>query len=523
MFEFPFAGSGDCQVAKHLESFCKKEVYDIEMCSECYHRSNTQTDWFTEVCIPPHMLVWARESSYHPYKPAKVIGIDKTSTHKIDVRFFGGNHFMINIPPADCYIYSKENPNGKCDENTRMQLIGSFVVIHYVFFICSSLLFRYYFYNKIPFKLQELDKHIANIKKVFLTPFVEVGGKTKFDVNKIGDYLMQMMPNLKLPPNYTLKIKPEYLKSSKRISVTPSQSNRKRSKDNSSVLIKTLPQVRVILENCDHLLIEAKREIDDGQLSAAGTEVFNIDVEMYNIPDPIEYTSDFTIQRVSESLNSITGYAENGTTNPCKEIATNVPIVASQLTVNDGIQNVGQQKAGAAAIKEFATDRRHAIVKHPRRWQNRVNVQRTKEDTMFDAGKVLAHDHPMVQANKSNEMTVVPWLNLNSSQETTKKNYEHIQMVQNELTMKTKAFEELTFQTNATIAALRSQVAHLLGKVNEKQMEIDNFKKQHEIELQNRIDETKSKSWCIICKNEAVSTFGLNPAFCQLKCVEIYW
>lgn len=93
--------------ARNLEDLCRTEMYDIEMCSECFDRSNLPNhDWFTEVCDPPHLLVWARMRGF-PYWPAKVLGI--ASDTKIDVRFFG-DHSRTNMSPVDCFLFS-ENPN----------------------------------------------------------------------------------------------------------------------------------------------------------------------------------------------------------------------------------------------------------------------------------------------------------------------------------------------------------------------------------------------------------------------------
>lgn len=48
------------EMARYMEDLCDTEMYDIEMCSECFCRVNTMKNWFTEVCSPPHLVVWAR-------------------------------------------------------------------------------------------------------------------------------------------------------------------------------------------------------------------------------------------------------------------------------------------------------------------------------------------------------------------------------------------------------------------------------------------------------------------------------
>lgn len=97
---------------KRLENFCMKEVYDMEMCHTCYYKSNTQTQWFTAVCDPPHLLVWTRINHLHEYAPAKVLGLTggTATSKKIDVRFFG-DHEMSVVPSSNCYLFSKRKPH----------------------------------------------------------------------------------------------------------------------------------------------------------------------------------------------------------------------------------------------------------------------------------------------------------------------------------------------------------------------------------------------------------------------------
>lgn len=94
--------------AKNLEYLCEQEMQDIETCSECFIRSNTNKDWFEQVCNPPHLLVWARMTGY-PYWPAKVISFGVATNKKIDVRFFG-KHTRTNVFPEDCILFA-DDPN----------------------------------------------------------------------------------------------------------------------------------------------------------------------------------------------------------------------------------------------------------------------------------------------------------------------------------------------------------------------------------------------------------------------------
>lgn len=114
--------SGRLGIAKRMEEFCEKELYDIEVCGECYHRSNTKQEWFTEVCDPPHLLVWARTPGF-PYWPAKVIAATGAQ-NKIDVRFFG-QHEMCNAYADDCLVYSKTIPNERLSNRKQRELKSS--------------------------------------------------------------------------------------------------------------------------------------------------------------------------------------------------------------------------------------------------------------------------------------------------------------------------------------------------------------------------------------------------------------
>lgn len=110
------------RIAKRLENFCMKEIYDIFMCHQCYHKSNTQSNWFTGVCDPPHLLVWARVNGHSDYAPAKVLGLigSNASTKKIDVRFFG-DHEMAAISASNCFLYSDRKPFEKSDGQTAFR------------------------------------------------------------------------------------------------------------------------------------------------------------------------------------------------------------------------------------------------------------------------------------------------------------------------------------------------------------------------------------------------------------------
>lgn len=117
------------RLARDMERFCDLEMYDIEMCSDCFDRSNTMANWFTEVCNPPHLLIWAKMHGY-PYWPAKVIGVvgRRFANIRIDVRFFG-EHNRANVSPANCKLFW-DNPNTNLTENDHQALATSLKVFY---------------------------------------------------------------------------------------------------------------------------------------------------------------------------------------------------------------------------------------------------------------------------------------------------------------------------------------------------------------------------------------------------------
>lgn len=118
------------RISKRLDNFCMKEIYDIEMCHQCYYRSNTQSGWFTAVCDPPHLLVWARINGHSGYAPAKVLGLSGgggVTPKKVDVRFFA-DHEMAIIPSSNCYLFSQRKPIKKSREQTQLKLMTALQV-----------------------------------------------------------------------------------------------------------------------------------------------------------------------------------------------------------------------------------------------------------------------------------------------------------------------------------------------------------------------------------------------------------
>lgn len=93
--------------AKLIVKVCRQEINEIETCSNCYYNANTRDEWFTDICPKPHILLWAKLKGF-PYWPGK--GMAMNAAGLIDVRFFG-DHDRAWIPPRQCFLYSKADPN----------------------------------------------------------------------------------------------------------------------------------------------------------------------------------------------------------------------------------------------------------------------------------------------------------------------------------------------------------------------------------------------------------------------------
>lgn len=104
--------STKCRILRQLVSYCENELYEIDLCSECYCNANEHPDdWFTMVCEHPHILVWAKCDDI--YWPAKAMALTTISNvTQIYVRYFGGHRRFAYIGPNDCYLYSNIHPEG---------------------------------------------------------------------------------------------------------------------------------------------------------------------------------------------------------------------------------------------------------------------------------------------------------------------------------------------------------------------------------------------------------------------------
>lgn len=65
------------------------------------------------ICETPHILVWARVGTERRYWPARALAMRKSSRiARIHVRFFSKSKLNAYVDPADCYLFSRTDPNG---------------------------------------------------------------------------------------------------------------------------------------------------------------------------------------------------------------------------------------------------------------------------------------------------------------------------------------------------------------------------------------------------------------------------
>lgn len=155
----------DIIVSKALLKVCKQEATEIETCSECYLNANTRKDWFLDVCVKPHILLWAKLKGF-PYWPAKGMGLGPNSL--LNVRFFG-DHDRAFVPVKDCYLYSEIDPNPYTGKRT--------------------------FRSGIADCIKEISAHIENIRTV-VGAFNYAQPRTPYDPCNEMKQLEEMMPGV---------------------------------------------------------------------------------------------------------------------------------------------------------------------------------------------------------------------------------------------------------------------------------------------------------------------------------------
>lgn len=107
-----------------------------------------------------------------------------------------------------------------------------------------------------------------NIEKKFNCTAVKIESKIPFDATKVAEYLKIMIPFIRLPADYRLKVKPIYLTAPQRRR-GPIRS-RTTSNGNSKVLTKNLMDAIVVLENCDGLIENYAKKGINGMTNGSG-------------------------------------------------------------------------------------------------------------------------------------------------------------------------------------------------------------------------------------------------------------
>jgi len=99
--------SGRLDDILEFEKRLNHEISELKLCIDCYLYSSdidfdsddNPYEWFTEVCEPPHELVFAKFGNY-PFWPSKVIQI-KDNGKRYDVRFFDPPNFSRALIPKE--------------------------------------------------------------------------------------------------------------------------------------------------------------------------------------------------------------------------------------------------------------------------------------------------------------------------------------------------------------------------------------------------------------------------------------
>lgn len=104
-------------LAKQLIQKCRVEMRNLELCSKCYQ--NSDSDAFTDICNPPHQLVWAKWDR-SPYWPAKYMKNEKDKD-SITVHFFN-SYKIANVKRGKFLGYSKINPNKQMSTVHQMEM-----------------------------------------------------------------------------------------------------------------------------------------------------------------------------------------------------------------------------------------------------------------------------------------------------------------------------------------------------------------------------------------------------------------
>lgn len=96
------------KMVNELIVYCNNEIYDMDLCFECYERKCTNPDnLMLGLCKVPHLALWVKHDEF-PYWPAKLL--NSVHSDKVEVVFFSQCDTAL-VPSKNCLLFSVENPN----------------------------------------------------------------------------------------------------------------------------------------------------------------------------------------------------------------------------------------------------------------------------------------------------------------------------------------------------------------------------------------------------------------------------
>lgn len=500
------------------------------MCHQCYLRSNTQTNWFTAVCDPPHLLVWARVNSQSGYAPAKVLGLcGNTASKKVDVRFFA-DHEMAVVAASNCYLFSNRRPSDKPNEQTKfkrttaLQVSVQYIICRTV--DCSSL-------DLICcLHFQEVGIYVGNICQVF-SNFVKAEYQTQFNEREIVNHLTSMIPGLRLSRDFRLVTKPSYLNRLCRrhapIALLPNDDNDNSSsnedKDSSPqeepALEPSSLSPKVILEKCDLWLAKQQQRSNleypkNGETSRIISTVNNEP----NIDGGSEGEADMILEEDTTITNNCWMSSNNSEETPSHSQSSSVATVADISK-----QNRVNAASGTGSLHNFGTVGNIETTSTP--MQPFVS-QRNESQRIDSFGST---SHPL----NANQTTIAPEVNeMNSNDDEIMplsippkpSEFIAINCDWEEMLDKYQTRVRKRQRINRKIILNRER-AHLM-RVNQLKSTVNVLqKKNHKLHLsmqkmvQKGIEETKRKKWCWNCQIE-LKHVAPNIPMCK-DCINRNW
>lgn len=510
------------------------------MCHQCYLRSNTQTNWFTAVCDPPHLLVWARVNSQSGYAPAKVLGLcGNTASKKVDVRFFA-DHEMAVVAASNCYLFSNRRPSDKPNEQTKFKRTTALQVS-----------MQYILHNMQNLDLicclhfQEVGIYVGNICKVF-SNFVKAECQTQFNEREVVNHLTSMIPGLRLTRDFRLVTKPSYLNRLCRrhapIASLPNDDNDNSSsnedKESSPQEKPTLEPAlepsalspKVILEKCDLWL--AKQQQSSNMEYTKNGETFGV-IGTVNHEPKIDGGSEGEADMVLEEDTTITNNCWMPSTNSeetpshSQSSATllTVAVVSKQNRVNaasgtGSVHNfgtVGNVDTTSTPMQPFVSQRNESqridsfgSTSHPLNANQHTNAPEINEMNSNDDDEIM----PLSMPPKPSEFIAIncDWEEMLDKYQTRVRKRQRI----NRKIILNRERAHLM-----RVNQLKSTVNVLQKKNHKLHLSMQKMEGQHTSMIQNAIEETKRKKWCWNCQIE-LKHVAPNIPMCK-DCINRNW